>query len=292
MKNLLISKSRTIVSKKRFDRVWELSRKSGIAFDLPFSVVRIGYSRWKEGKSTARAAYDFFGVELVTAGNVVYTMEGREFLVETGSVFLKHPGRPHEYHTGPAGYACKRYINLAGPKLAEIIDTLHLSSLPYVQIRDPAALTNSIKQAAIVLCVQQGNYSLNLSALAFGILLQVSQSTLAADYPPSVYAAIEYMHRHISKQIKVSRLADHAGMSVTHFYRIFEQSVGMAPITFFRLQKMKFAEDLLKHTGHPIKTIAAMVGIENQLAFSTLFRKHAGISPREFRYQSQTPSDK
>ena len=49
---------------------------------------------------------------------------------------------------------------------------------------------------------------------------------------------------------------------------------------------MSNAKNLLGNTTYNINEIAQIVGYENQLYFSRLFRKNVGVSPSEYRKQN------
>ena len=56
----------------------------------------------------------------------------------------------------------------------------------------------------------------------------------------------------------------------------------MTPIQFLISQRINYAKNLLQNKSMPIKEIAILCGYQNQLYFSNDFRKHTGLSPREF----------
>jgi AraC-like DNA-binding protein len=45
---------------------------------------------------------------------------------------------------------------------------------------------------------------------------------------------------------------------------------------------------LLRDTDYPISTIAEMLGYDNLGYFSQVFRKHVGLSPRDYRHTPHT----
>jgi AraC-like DNA-binding protein len=53
---------------------------------------------------------------------------------------------------------------------------------------------------------------------------------------------------------------------------------------------MQKARDLLITTQLPVYEISSRSGYESELAFTRTFRKHTGITPKQFRKQS-APAD-
>jgi YesN/AraC family two-component response regulator len=54
---------------------------------------------------------------------------------------------------------------------------------------------------------------------------------------------------------------------------------------------MGHARELLTSSRLPITDIARIVGYDNPLYFSRIFKKEAGMSPREFRQVGNTHGD-
>ena len=93
----------------------------------------------------------------------------------------------------------------------------------------------------------------------------------------------EYMRAHLGRKISLSELAAIAGVSTSHFARIFRQSTGVAPhqrLTAMRLQR---SEDLLRGSGLTIAEIAALTGFADQSHLTRLFHQYRGVTPARFR---------
>lgn len=77
-------------------------------------------------------------------------------------------------------------------------------------------------------------------------------------------------------------LADIMCMSVDHFTRIFKLVNGMTPNQYIQLKRIERAQTLMLLSDMSVKEIAEEVGVPNLSQFSKLFRKHLGVSPREY----------
>ena len=72
-------------------------------------------------------------------------------------------------------------------------------------------------------------------------------------------------------------------MSKYHFIKSFEKAMGMAPQKYITKAIMDKSKLLLKTTSYSISEIAALLGVEDALYFSRMFKKHHGISPKAYR---------
>lgn len=98
-----------------------------------------------------------------------------------------------------------------------------------------------------------------------------------------VNAALKYMEENIGKSVTLQDLATYTGYSVSHFSMVFRSNTGHSPLSYFNMLKVKKACELLETTDMKITQISYLVGIEDSLYFSRLFRKIVGISPKQYR---------
>lgn len=100
-----------------------------------------------------------------------------------------------------------------------------------------------------------------------------------------VQRAVQYFHRHFAEDISVSDYAREHGVSVSWFIRDFRESVGVPPMRYITDLRLNEARMLLESTVYPIAEIADMVGYDNPLYFSRLFRSRFGQPPSRYRGQ-------
>jgi AraC-like DNA-binding protein len=93
--------------------------------------------------------------------------------------------------------------------------------------------------------------------------------------------ALTAMHEAPKKSWKIEDLADVAGMSRTRFAEHFRTLVGQTPLQYLTVWRMTIARQPLGR-GNPVKSVAAQVGYDSAAAFSRVFSRVTGQSPREF----------
>jgi transcriptional regulator GlxA family with amidase domain len=59
----------------------------------------------------------------------------------------------------------------------------------------------------------------------------------------------------------------------------------MGPREMVARLRMQRAGEMLRSTNYTLDRIASLVGYETPFALSRAFKKHAGVSPREYRSQ-------
>lgn len=81
----------------------------------------------------------------------------------------------------------------------------------------------------------------------------------------------------------VNTLAQEAGLSRAHFYRLFERSTRMTPHVYLNLLRMELAVKSVMHEEESLASLSDTLGFSNQAHFTRFFRDHAGVNPSEFR---------
>ncbi len=89
--------------------------------------------------------------------------------------------------------------------------------------------------------------------------------------------------QHFSEEIDVDGLIRRSGLSKAYFHSCFKDMTGTTPgrmLTNLRLDK---AKSLLCITRSPVGEIAAACGFTDHVYFSSVFKKHTGLTPTEYR---------
>ena len=81
----------------------------------------------------------------------------------------------------------------------------------------------------------------------------------------------------------VAELAESYGMSEGHFIRQFKSYTGQTPLEYRAFKKIETAKSLLSGTDMSVTDISSALGFEDPLYFSRVFKRQAGVSPREYR---------
>lgn len=93
----------------------------------------------------------------------------------------------------------------------------------------------------------------------------------------------EYVDRHLSAGLRVSRLARIYGASLQAFSVAFSRTVGLTPKAFINRQVNERVIHRLITTDHSLQQIARELGFSDQFQLSRCFRRLNGLAPSEFR---------
>jgi AraC-like DNA-binding protein/quercetin dioxygenase-like cupin family protein len=103
--------------------------------------------------------------------------------------------------------------------------------------------------------------------------------------------SVAYMKSNIGKLLSVHELAAQMNYSSSHYTSVFKKATNVSPIEYFINLKIHYASQLLSQTELRVNEIAGMLGYEDSLYFSRLFKKLTGRSPKDFRNAVLTGND-
>lgn len=95
--------------------------------------------------------------------------------------------------------------------------------------------------------------------------------------------ARNYFNEHYRETINIEEYASSRHMSTCWFIRSFRELTGSTPLQYILSIRIANALNLLDGTDYSVTEIASIVGYDNPLYFSRLFKKQIGLSPSEYR---------
>lgn len=94
---------------------------------------------------------------------------------------------------------------------------------------------------------------------------------------------MKYMNEHLADpDLNVEKLTEDVGISRTQLHRKLKEIAGVSAGEFIRNLRLEQAARLIEEGQINITQVAYSVGFSNQTHFSTVFKKHYGMSPSEY----------
>lgn len=119
------------------------------------------------------------------------------------------------------------------------------------------------------------------------LLIFISRLSLSADIEKSKNDTIEFAAKYIEQSyvspINWKELAASCNYSYDYFHHLFKRETGLSPTQYLLNCRLSAAKELLLTTNDSCSEIAYSCGFANSAQFSTMFRKHFGVSPIKMR---------
>jgi len=107
---------------------------------------------------------------------------------------------------------------------------------------------------------------------------------LKTDHADDVISkAQDWIHKNFAKTFALEDPAERVGMSVRNFVRRFKQATGDSPLIYLQKLRVAAAKRMLESNHLSMQEISFAVGYQDVAFFRSLFQRHTGTSPSEYR---------
>ncbi|QEQ98434.1 GlxA family transcriptional regulator [Neptunomonas concharum] len=100
---------------------------------------------------------------------------------------------------------------------------------------------------------------------------------------PKLIEAVTLMEMNIEEPLSTDDLAHHVGVSRRHLERLFKKHLQTVPSKYYLDLRLEQARQLLRQSDKTILQVGLACGFSSASYFSTAYRNHYGITPREER---------
>ena len=94
---------------------------------------------------------------------------------------------------------------------------------------------------------------------------------------------LAFIRANLDQTITVDALANEAGMSPSHFGRVFKETLGETPMQYVLAYRIEQAVAMMKDKHLQLGEIALACGFADQAHFSRSFKQVTGQTPRQYR---------
>lgn len=112
---------------------------------------------------------------------------------------------------------------------------------------------------------------------------QASLRSRLGHAPESLIEAVALMEANIEEPLSTHELGEHLGISRRQLERLFKKYLQAVPSRYYLDLRLQQARRLLCDSNCPAGEIALATGFSSAAHFSTAYRRHFGVSPREER---------
>ncbi len=100
---------------------------------------------------------------------------------------------------------------------------------------------------------------------------------------PQLNAVLQLIKMQMSEKLHLPKIASQVGLSVASLYRLFKRELGISPLEYIVLERIKMAKKLLKDRTIYVKNVSFEVGFDDCNYFIRAFKHHEGITPKQYQ---------
>lgn len=231
----------------------------------------------------------------IAAGKAHFYFDGKEQIITAGHMVLYRPKEPQKYDYYREDQTEVYWVHFTGGDVKNILRSYGLtddkkvfycgSGLDYQNLF--RTMINELQ-----MCKEKYSEMLEMYLRQIFIMLQRYFANAARTEPIRVIEEIDkatkYFNEHYNEDINIEEYTQKNYLSISWFIRAFKQCTGSTPMQYILSKRISNAETLLLDHSYNITEISQIVGYDNPLYFSRIFKKIKGLSPSEYRKNINT----
>jgi AraC family L-rhamnose operon transcriptional activator RhaR len=249
--------------------------------------------------------HSFFEVCYAYQGRGLFRINGANFTVRAGDVFVARPGEPHEIISSeddPLGIYFWSYT-LVPPQNqaahADVDSLLHAFVTSKQWVNTSRAMLRTLELLTEEIVGREPGYSQVIEGLICKLLLDTARAvtdvasaaaqSVAHNASESlVRDMVRYLHDNYNRPIRVRDVAAQVNLSERHTNRLFRQAMAVSIKEYLTRFRLEVAAQLLLNQQSSVTEVAYAAGYHDVRYFITLFRQHTGLTPTAFRRRDGT----
>lgn len=252
------------------------------------------------GKSVREKAFNtffpkqsYYTFHYVLQGEAEYIQKDQVHKISKKDLLVVFPGYFCELKVTKAPYI-NYWLNIKG------VDLLHFFTYTSITPHEPtfkmkADLSNLFEKIHNI----QGSepyQQIEMLSVIYNILsLVIKESNINKKRNYKEYYIskfIDYIENNYNRNIQITDIAEHTGISSCQLYRIVSNEFGISPVRFLTDHRIKMSKIFLQQEDLKISNISNLCGFSDPLYFSRVFYKSCGMSPSEYRKSKISESSK
>lgn len=229
----------------------------------------------------------FYKLCLVTSGEGVFTMHGKNYDLRPGDLFFIFPSATHSIRSGadendPNRLQCI-YISFIGIRSNQIMSRFHITSTAPVYSGHSELIPfweNAIRIAG------KNNQDLISESVLLFTLSVIGAATEAGEEMQSsnlIQSIKKYVDENFSDQdLSLNSICAHYNYNPKYISTLFKKYFKVGINEYVNTIRIQEACTLINDNMTSVKDIAAKCGFRDQYYFSRVFKSRLGISPSQY----------
>ena len=269
-------------------------------YDLDFELIYISKSKFENDWHSTLHMHPFTEIFFITSGQGTFQIGDEVVSVKESDLILINPNCSHTERSvsssNPLEYIVFAINNLAiGISPSTLNEDNSKDSLNTYKIlnfnKKKSEILYNLNTLIKELEEKNLNYELACKSILTLFLIQVMRNTSSDIFITENFEKVNiecmkiknYIDSHYSENITLDFLSNLTYVNKFHLVHLFTKEMGISPINYLINRRIDESKNLLITTNYSIRDISSIVGFSNSSYFSQMFKKIAGISPKDFR---------
>jgi AraC-like DNA-binding protein len=281
-----------------FTNVAYLGRHSEDITDTsePLLITAVGYYRniTKNTLTSRPSGRGDYQLIYVADGQARLTVDGKERRLGKGNMILFRPSVPQKYSFYAEDSPQIYWVHFTGSDIDKILARYNMPTDKSAFFAGTSSEYEWIYSHMIrELQLRRANYKDMLCNDMHRLLMLIDRyfsemPSFNSNTIDEIERAVHYFNNNYNADVSIEEYAKQRHISACWFIRSFTQLTRLTPMQYVISVRIANAKSLLGDTSLSIAQVASAVGYENALYFSRIFKKHTGLSPREYRQSANS----
>ena len=238
---------------------------------------------WRNGRIDWQLLY-------VASGKAHFYIGGQDVIVTSGNMVLYQPKQEMHYEYFGKDKPEVYWVHFTGSDVRNILKKYEvpLDNNVFYSGNSPT-YGYLFKEMILELQTCRVGFEELLSMYLQQIFVLIQRSRM--DKRPVVSSHIQeemgmarrYFQEHYNEDINIEEYALSRNMSVSYFLKKFKEVTTTSPMQYILGIRINNAVSLLESTDYNVTEISTIIGYDNPLYFSRIFKKQKGVSPSDYR---------
>lgn len=227
--------------------------------------------------------HEFFELEYVIRGKGTCIVDGKEYPMHEGALFLLSPINTHAVRDADAALFNVMFRLEYDPSLP-LLSLFPASHSPYFSPNESdRALLYALLSEIVSIHEENTGYARRLLECVLEKLRLLSAHEAERTALPYIRRAILYTTEHFREDISLERTAACLGLSPTYFSELFSRETGKSFKQYLDTLRFSHAKELLAFTDLPVSEVHRLSGFADYANFSRRFKSAFGMTPTDYR---------
>ena len=214
---------------------------------------------------------------VVSGEGVLETPEG-DFRLKAGQAIFMRKGIPTHYYAVGEAFSTA-WVTFVGKGAEDILT--YYGAKNFAFLNDEDVLT---RITGIIKMLDRGSTPDQVSQKTYGLVTYFFDKLKQDNTSNKLLRAKEYVDKNYFRDISVSDIAEHVGISESMIYRIFKEQGNTSPVEYIRHVRIFNAEKMLLNENKlSISEVAQACGFSDIAYFCKVFKSETGITPKKYQ---------
>jgi len=254
---------------------------------LPLYLTGIGGSEYQYHVIRTEG-YHWHQILFSAGGNGFLKYDNTTLPVSEGDYFFLPAGYPHEYFSENETWDVK-WIAFDGYASAHILSRFDMTKPIIIHSQGTTTLQNIFNKMYSAQKTDKLYCDYSCSGFVYDYIIEFHHymnnriSKIRNERSKLLLPVLNYIDENFHTDFPLTHLAELAGITPQHLCRVFKEAMDMRPIEYLTQRRLIESKRLLKRNELPIAEVAIHAGFPDVGYFSTVFKKHEGLTPMEYK---------